>query len=79
MFNFIDYIHFIPVSGCVGRGPCTLLCLRAYNTKTALIIGTCHSGVWQLLQLYIDFQGAVCDCCLAPTQQFFSYIIARTS
>ena len=21
MFNFIDHLHFIPVSGCVGRSP----------------------------------------------------------
>ena len=63
MFNFIDHIHFIPVSGCVGRGFHTLLCLRAYYTvKTTLIIGTCHSGVRQFLQLYVDFQGAVSEC-----------------
>jgi hypothetical protein len=58
----IMHIHFIPVSGCVGRGPRSLLCLRAYNTvKTTLIIGTCHSGVRQFLQLYVDFQGAVSE------------------
>jgi hypothetical protein len=39
MFNFIDTLHiFIPVSGCVGRGPSALLCPGAYNAvKTALV------------------------------------------
>ena len=26
MFNFIDIYIFIPVSGCVGIGPCAQLC-----------------------------------------------------
>jgi len=26
MFNFIDFLHFIPASGCAGRGPSALLC-----------------------------------------------------
>ena len=37
MFNFIDIYIFIPVSGCVGRGPRALLCPGTYNAvKTAL-------------------------------------------
>ena len=37
MFNFIDIYIFIPVIGCVGRGPLELLCPGAYNAvKTTL-------------------------------------------
>jgi ATP-dependent RNA helicase DDX54/DBP10 len=28
---------------------------------------------------YLNMVGIACDCCLTPTQQFFSYIMARTS
>jgi hypothetical protein len=44
MFNVIDIYIFIPVCGCVGRGPRALLCLGDYNAvKTAL------HGVWSYL------------------------------
>jgi hypothetical protein len=42
MLNFIDIYIFIPVSGCVGRGPSALLCPGAYNAvKSALIMVCC--------------------------------------
>jgi Pyruvate/2-oxoacid:ferredoxin oxidoreductase delta subunit len=31
MFNFINNYNFISVTGCVGLGPCALLCSVAYN------------------------------------------------
>ena len=39
MFNFIDHLQFIPVSGCVGIYPSALLCPGAYNAdKMALMV-----------------------------------------
>ena len=40
--NMISIFYiFIPVSGCVGRGPSALVCLEAYNAfKMALYITT---------------------------------------
>jgi hypothetical protein len=39
MFNLMDNYNFIPVSGCVGRGPSALLCPWAYcAVKTALVV-----------------------------------------
>ena len=39
MFNFIDHLHFIPMSGCVGSCPRALLFPGAYNAvKTTLPI-----------------------------------------
>ena len=41
MFNCIDIYSFIPVSGCLGRGPTALLFPGAYYAiKTALVIST---------------------------------------
>jgi hypothetical protein len=41
MFNCIDIYSFIPVSGCLGRGPTALLFPGAYyDIKTALVIST---------------------------------------
>jgi hypothetical protein len=41
MFNCIDIYSFIPVSGCLGRGPIALLFPGAYYAiKTALVIST---------------------------------------
>ena len=41
MFNLIDNYSFIPLNGCVGRGPSSLLSPGAYyDINTALLIGT---------------------------------------
>jgi hypothetical protein len=39
MFNFIDHLHFIPVSGCVGMGPSALICPGAYDAVTTALFG----------------------------------------
>ena len=42
MFNFIDIYSFIPVSGCVGRGPSALLWPGPYSAvKMALFTIVC--------------------------------------
>jgi hypothetical protein len=39
MLNFIDIYSFIPASGFVCMGPCTLLCPGVYNAdKTAVCV-----------------------------------------
>ena len=55
IFNFIDQLHFIPVSGCVGRGPMHYLLLGAYHVaKTASLV------VWYFL-FFIGSFGVLVD------------------
>ena len=51
MFNLIDNYSFIPASGCMGRGPSSLLCPEVYydvkvvlNTPSYEILSTLNLG-----------------------------------
>ena len=63
MFDFIDIYSFIPVSGCVGRGPSALLCQGAYDAVETALHGSCINTINVFLPIYLDSE---LDC-LSPS------------
>jgi hypothetical protein len=50
-----------------------------YYVHAYTVIGTYHTLYMNQIPANCMFSEWVSDCCLMPTQQFFSYIMARTS
>jgi hypothetical protein len=46
MLNFININSFIPVSGCVGKVPSTLLCPGVYNAITMVLGRSINQTLW---------------------------------
>ena len=71
----------------VKESPCLLMitnnCIRSFRTISAEVRGSHASEENQMKLNFASFHelsiGGVSNCCLAPTQQLFNYIMARTS
>ena len=57
-----------------------ILCLNFFKINTVLILILQNKKDEDKYTMYLDSsEWGVSDCCLMPTQRFFSYTMARTS